>query len=185
MDKKIITIIDAAIKHVWNKDLSRDYDNSFLLKEDSLKSAFYFHLRNRLGEAFLHNHNLRLFTEYFIGGQRIDLVIAEIDPEKTGENFLGDCVTKVITTIEMKYKGSYANEVVFYEDISKVLAFTENWQSSSKHYLAFIQEKYFRPAEVVNWLDDKQSKAAKDKVTELHAYWNGESDETVWNVFDY
>ncbi len=36
--------IDLAIKNVRKEDLSIDYDQNYLLKEDSMKNAFYFHL---------------------------------------------------------------------------------------------------------------------------------------------
>lgn len=57
--------------------------------------------------------------------------------------------------------------------------------NETKHYLAFIQEKYLKTEDVVNWLDDEQSRKVTGTVTELYAYWNQENDETVWSVVDH
>ncbi|WP_163581428.1 hypothetical protein [Gracilibacillus saliphilus] len=45
--------IDLVIKNIWKEDLSIDYDQNYRLKEDSMKNAFYFHLRTRLGNDFV------------------------------------------------------------------------------------------------------------------------------------
>lgn len=185
MNHEIIEKIDIAIKKVWKEDLKIDYANYFLLKEDSLKNAFYFHLRNRLGEDFLHSNNLRIFTEYYINGERIDLAIVEIDSIAVEDYHLSDCVTRVLAAVEMKYKSSSVNNDVFYGDVNKILSFINSWGNETKHYLAFIQEKYFKTEDLVNWLDDEQASKVKGKVTELYAYWDQDSDEAFWNVVDH
>jgi len=73
----VLKVIDTTIKKIWTDDLSIDHDKSYILKEDSLKNAFYFHLRTRLGDCFLNENNLRIFNEYKIEDNRIDLVIVE------------------------------------------------------------------------------------------------------------
>ncbi|XKK15617.1 hypothetical protein HFP64_27980 [Bacillus sp. AC79A.1] len=170
MSHEIIEKIDTAIKKVWTEDLKIVYANYFLLKEDSLKNAFYFHLRNRLGEDFLNNNNLRIFTEYFINGERIDLAIVEIDSIAVEDYHLSDCIIRVLAAVEMKYKGSSVSDDVFYGDVNKILSFINSWGNETKHYLAFIQEKYFKTGDVVNWLEDEQASKVKGKVTELYAY---------------
>ncbi|EJV59181.1 hypothetical protein BWGOE3_08900 [Bacillus mycoides] len=185
MGNGIFENIDTAIKKVWLEDLKIDYANNFLLKEDSLKNAFYFHLRNRLGEDFLKNNNLRIFTEYYINGERIDLAIVEIDSIAVEDYHLKDCVIRVLAAVEMKYKGASVSDDVFYEDVNKILSFINSWGNDTKHYLAFIQEKYFKTEDVGNWLEDEQASNAKGKVSELYAYWDQDSDETVWSVIDH
>ncbi|PER24587.1 hypothetical protein CN490_22520 [Bacillus cereus] len=185
MNYEIIEKIDTAIKKVWKEDLKIDYANYFLLKEDSLKNAFYFHLRNRLGEDFLNNNNLRIFTEYYINGERIDLAIVEIDLIAGEDYHLSDRVTRVLAAVEMKYKGAAVSDDVFYGDVNKILSFIHSWGHETKHYLAFIQEKYFKTEDVVNWLDDVQASKVKGAVTELYAYWDQENDETIWSVVDH
>lgn len=185
MNYKVIEKIDSVIKTVWLEDLSIDYDYKFLLKEDSLKNAFYFHVRKRLGDDFLKENNLRIFTEYYINGERIDLVIVEIDPLKAEQYHLGDCVNRVLAVVEMKHKNAYANDSLFYKDVQKVLSFVKTWGFNTKHYLAFIQEKYFKAEDIVNWLDEKEAIQGNGKVTELYAYWDEDSNETVWRMVDH
>ncbi|GMR68092.1 hypothetical protein ACQVOM_25810 [Bacillus basilensis] len=185
MNHEIIEKIDIAIKKVWKEDLKIDYANYFLLKEDSLKNAFYFHLRSRLGEDFLHSNNLRIFTEYYINGERIDLAIVEIDSIAVEDYHLSDCVTRVLVAVEMKYKDASVSDDIFYKDVNKILSFINSWGDETKHYLAFIQEKYLKKQDLVNWLDDEQASKVKGKVTELYAYWDQDSDEAFWNVVDH
>ncbi|MEA1012656.1 MULTISPECIES: hypothetical protein [Bacillus cereus group] len=185
MSNEIIKNIDIAIEKVWLEDLKNDYANHFLLKEDSLKNAFYFHLRNRLGVDFLKNNNLRIFTEYYINGERIDLVIVEIDSVAAEDYHLSDCIIRVLTAVEMKYKDASVRDDVFYGDVNKILSFLNSWGNETKHYLAFIQEKYFKTGDVVNWLEDEKANKVRGKVTELYAYWDQESDETVWSVVNH
>ena len=47
-DPNIIQVIDEAIVSIWEHEIKADYENGWLLKEDTLKNALYFHLRNRL-----------------------------------------------------------------------------------------------------------------------------------------
>ncbi|MEQ6391395.1 hypothetical protein RZN22_19220, partial [Bacillaceae bacterium S4-13-58] len=56
-------VIDRAIKNVWNSNIPRDYQSFYLLKEDSLKNALYYHLRTKLHD-FLETNNIRIFTEF-------------------------------------------------------------------------------------------------------------------------
>lgn len=45
-------VIDRVIKEVWVLNISKDYKSFFLLKEDTLKNALYYHLRTRLQHFF-------------------------------------------------------------------------------------------------------------------------------------
>ncbi|MDA8221818.1 MAG: hypothetical protein M0Z35_08950 [Desulfitobacterium hafniense] len=79
----VLDTIDRAIKLVWKEDILRDYNNDFILKEDTLKNAFYYHLRARLGDDFLREHNFRIFSEYYLkNNERADLAIAMLKPEE-------------------------------------------------------------------------------------------------------
>lgn len=71
-------IIDNAIKKIWCKEIKMDYENYSLLKEDSLKNSFYYHLRTKLTDSFLQENNMRIYTEFYLNGIRADLVIAKI-----------------------------------------------------------------------------------------------------------
>lgn len=185
MTRNLIEKIDSVIKKLWLEDLVIDYAKNFLLKEDSLKNAFYYHLRTRLGRDFLIKNNLRIFTEYSVGTERIDLVIVEIDPVKAEEYHLSDCVTRVLAVVEMKHKSASTSDSIFYKDVQKIFSYIKDLGTKSKYYLAFIQEKYFNAENVENWITKDQIIKAKGKVTELYAYWDEDSDETVWTIFDH
>lgn len=62
-DSEFSQILSDAITAIWEKEIKEDYINGWLLKEDTLKNALYYHLRNRLG-ALLDENNIRIFTEY-------------------------------------------------------------------------------------------------------------------------
>lgn len=76
MNEKIIKIIDETIKAIWKNEIAEDYKKHWLLKEDTLKNAFYFHLRNQLDEL-LCNNDIRIFTEFTddkFWGTNLDLI---------------------------------------------------------------------------------------------------------------
>ena len=58
----IMREIDYAIKKSWYKDIAEDYSNGYLLKEDTLKNALYFHIRKKLDNLF-RMYNIRMYTE--------------------------------------------------------------------------------------------------------------------------
>lgn len=177
--------LHQTILQVWKEDIRKDYEQKYLLKEDTLKNAFYFHLRRRLGEGYLHQKNLRIYTEYYIKPDRVDLVVVQIDPEKADYSYLGDSVIKVLASIEMKYKSAYANDKVFTDDVLKVIRYINDWGQETKHYLAVVQEKYYESHKVKNWITDIQAGKLKNQVTELLAYWDYDTDETVWRTVEH
>ncbi|MCM3162719.1 hypothetical protein [Metabacillus litoralis] len=180
-----IAYIHDVINKVWLEDISNDYSNKCLLKEDSLKNALYFHLRRRLGDDFLTENNLRIFTEYYVDGERIDLVIVEIDKDKAEEYFLGDCVKRVLAVVEIKFKSGLVSDSVFYKDVDKILSFIQSWGSETKHYLAFVQERYYKTRDVESWIKDKHLDIVKGKLTELYSYWDEDSDEVIWSSLEH
>lgn len=155
------------------------------MKEYSLKNAFYFHLRTRLEDEFMIVNDIRIYTEYYIQGERIDLAVVEINPQSAVEKHLGDSVEKVLVAVEMKYKNHTVKEAIFYQDIEKIFSFIDTWGYETKHYFALIQERYFKQEEVVNWIDEKDSIKIKGLVTELYAYWDENQNATVWKIVDY
>ncbi|MFK2827112.1 hypothetical protein QYG89_15865 [Bacillus sp. B190/17] len=184
-DSYVTQFVHSTIKKVWLEDIHREYKKSFLLKEDTLKNSFYFNLRRRLGDDFLEESNLRIFTEYFIDGERIDLAVVKIDPIKAQNDYLGNCVTKVISVIEMKYKGKYAREALFDADVNKVLSYMDKLDGDTMFYIAFIREIYFNSDEVTNWVTDEQKKKAKGKLTEMFSYGEIESNDMIWHLIEH
>lgn len=182
MELNVKEVIDSAIKTVWEKDIQKDYTNNFLLKEDTLKNAFYHHLRVRLGERFLLDNDIRIYTEFKFGNQKIDLAVVEIDPNKTSRVQLSNCVKRIISVIEMKYKSKEVNELCFDKDIIKILKFIDVMDNETMFYTAFLREKSFKPEEVTHWLPDKDIEKAKGRVTELYSYINSEFNEMEWLI---
>ncbi|MEH6993713.1 hypothetical protein V7075_13525 [Neobacillus drentensis] len=181
----LYNFVHLVIKKVWQEDIKVDYENLLLLKEDSFKNAFYYHLRRRIGDDYLKTNNLRIFTEFYIEGERIDLVIAEINPLMAEEEHLGYCITKIVAGIEMKHKGKYASEKLFDKDISKVIAYSKKLDFDTMLYVAFIREKYFYSDEVTYWMSDDQIELARGKVTELYSYIDAETENMVWLIEEH
>ncbi|MCM3152241.1 hypothetical protein V8V54_07720 [Priestia megaterium] len=177
-------VCSFSYKEVWLEDIKKDYDNLSLLKESSLQNAFYFHLRRRLGEDFLAENNLKIYPEFKIGGNRADLAVVAIDPNST-EEYLKECVTEVISVIEMKYKGQYAGESNFDNDVLKVLSYIDEKTYDTMYYLAFIREVYFHPDEVTNWISDEQALETRGSLTEMYSYGDRENNHMIWGIKEY
>ncbi len=183
--KSNLELVHNTIEEIWLNEISSDYQKSFLLKEDTLKNAFYYHLRRILSNRFLEQNNLAIFTEFYIPElkQRVDLVVVKIDPVKAEEGYLGDAVKSIIAIVEMKYKGSGATDEVFEKDVEKVLHYSHLYKEDvTKCYVAFIREKYFYADEVTHFLDDNKLDLAKGKLVELLAYWVRDDDTVTWEI---
>ncbi|WP_078427645.1 hypothetical protein [Alkalihalobacterium alkalinitrilicum] len=116
--KQLQLLIDQTIKDVWVKNIFEDYQSSYLLKEDTLKNALYYHLRNQL-QSILAKYNLRIFTEFHYKGVIADLAIVVLNGLDDHTGHLKDEVIDVLAIIEVKYKhgGSLAP---FENDLEKV-----------------------------------------------------------------
>jgi hypothetical protein len=182
---KVIDIIHAAIEEVWLNNIKNDYDNDWLLREDSLKNSFYFHLRNALTDQFLINNNLRIFTEYKNGGLRADLVIARIDSGQENREHLEDAIIEILAVVEMKYKNCLP-DAPFLKDINKVKGYINNAHyPTGKYYLAFIHEVDFVLEEEYRWLKESDLVWAQNKVVELNGYFREGKEEALWEVISY
>ena len=82
VDKSIIRLIDKTIKEIWVNEIKNDYDEDYLLKEDSLKNSLYFHIRSTL-EDVLRDNNLRIYPEFYFTElkYRADLAIVQMDTD--------------------------------------------------------------------------------------------------------
>ena len=165
---EIMQIIDEAIRSIWVNEIRNDYENRRLLKEDTLKNALYFHLRNRIG-WLCDECDLRIFTEFtddkFSGTGRIpDMVIARMDMEKD-VRYWGEAVTECLAVIEIKYKGNFGGSKDISADYDKLRYYIEKLNVESKLYMATIWECEDDPT---TWIPE-DAKWAKGKVTELNA----------------
>ena len=60
MMNNVVKVIDETIKYIWEYDIKNDYQNGWLLREDTLKNAFYHYLRSKLASLFDENMNIVL-----------------------------------------------------------------------------------------------------------------------------
>lgn len=167
-------IIDETIISVWTNEIQNDYKKLWLLKEDSLKNALYFHLRTHLGKLFDEN-DIRIFTEFTDhkfkhSGYRPDMVIAKINPD-ADVAYWGDAVTECIAVIELKYKTGFAANEEIYSDYDKLKYYIDTLGVKSKLYMATIWE--YEDDETA-WLENMEW--ALDKVVELNASYKRNSD---------
>jgi len=171
---QLIEQIDRVIKEVWAQDIKTDYERFFLLREDTLKNSFYFHLRTKLA-PLLEEHNLRIYTEYYVKElkYRADLAIVRIDPESE-EDHLENMVTNTLAIFELKYGGYYADKFI-QSDVPKLKSYVQKMSSPCQFYFAVIFEaectdlRWFTKKQTNNW--------ASGRVTELNAGYLGEKLE--------
>ena len=167
-------IIDETIISVWTNEIQNDYKKLWLLKEDSLKNALYFHLRTHLGKLFDEN-DIRIFTEFTDhkfkhSGYRPDMVIAKINPD-ADVAYWGDAVTECIAVIELKYKTGFAANEEIYSDYDKLKYYIDTLGVKSKLYMATIWEY---EDDKTAWLVDAEW--AHSKVVELNASYKIDSN---------
>lgn len=169
IDQNLIIQIDGIIKDIWVRNISKDYDEKHLLKEDCLKNSFYYHLRTRLSDI-MEKHNIRIFTEYYLPElrYRADIAIVQVDPEIKDQP-LRNMVTNVFAIIELKYKSGYSkgieNEIK--NDIWKIQDYIKTGRMDCQFYLAVIYET---ECWALNWFDRRQTNNwAANRVTELDA----------------
>lgn len=185
VDKSIIRLIDKTIKEIWVNEIKNDYDEYYLLKEDSLKNSLYFHIRSTL-EDVLRDNNLRIYPEFYFPElkYRADLAIVQMNTESKNY-YLKDRVSEVVVIFELKYvnasNNNEATEQWIMEDIKKFKRYVQEGQLNAQFYFAVIYENERKR---MNWMDQRSSKHwAKGKVTELDAAIAG--DEMWFEVNSY
>ncbi|MCZ8493610.1 hypothetical protein [Priestia megaterium] len=183
--KHVSELIQTVIKKVWLEDIKKDYDKLSLLKESSLQVTFCYHLRRRLGDDFLDQHNIKLYPEYEMGDQKADLAIVVIDPNMAKEKHLKYCTKEVISVIEMKHKNEKAPEKCFNDDVTKTLSYIKKSNSNTMYYLAFIREMYFNADDVTNWVTSKQALKVKGQLTELYSYGDLQTNKMIWDFIEH
>ncbi len=174
MYNDISSRIKTELINIWENNIKSDYDNGYLLKEDTLKNSLYFHLRTKLSDL-LEKHDLRIFTEYnsgiFKGTEyRPDMVIAKVNFDCTSSNY-EEWIEDVLCIIEIKYKQGFNASESISKDFDKIKHYIENVNSNCQYYMATIWEC---EDDATSWLADDDA-WTKGKLTELNAsYENGE-----------
>ncbi len=174
----LINLIDKTLIDIWENKIKSDYECGWLLKEDTLKNAIYFHLRNKLGNVFEEN-DIRIFTEFtdceFKGtGYRPDMVIARVN--MNGESkYWGDDVIECLAIIEIKYKTGFAPHNDIISDYEKMKYYVQELDVEAKLYMATIWEY---EDNVTTW-ERKNAAWAKGRLTELNASYVRNSDHEM------
>ena len=168
IDAETIQIIDEAIKSVWENEIKSDYNANWLMNEDGLKNALYFHLRKRL-EPILMESNLRIFTEFkdaeFQGSKyRPDMVIAHVDMDSDAD-YWRQAVTNCVAVIELKFKSNFHDQDAIWADYDKLKEYIAELKIEEKLYMATIWEC---EDDQTTWIR-KNAAWAKGRVTELNA----------------
>ncbi len=185
MDKQISDVIHNKIKSIWLEKIKKDYKDGWLLKEDTLKNALYYHLRSELSDCFEEN-NIRVFTEFtdgeFKGSKmRPDMVVAAVDFENEDMGYYGNQVKECIAVIEIKYKNKDAVDTI-YDDYDKLKEYIHKLGVSAHLYMATIWENFDKPT---TWIR-KNAAWAKGQVTELNAsYIEGTEYEPQFYVYEH
>lgn len=185
VDESLVKLLDKTIKQIWVNEIKRDYEEDYLLKEDSLKNSLYFHIRSKLQEV-LKDNNVRIYPEYYFPElkYRADLAIVQVDTES--ENYyLKDRVSEVVAIFELKYvnasNNDEATEQWIMEDIKKFKRYIQEGKLNAQFYFAVIYENERKR---MNWMDQRSSKHwAKGRVTELDAAIV--SEEMQFEVYSY
>ena len=167
-DAEITGIIDEVIKSVWKNEIQSDYNANWIMNEDGLKNALYFHLRKRL-EPILIENDLRFFTEFkdaeFQGKQyRPDMVIAHVDMESDAD-YWRQAVTNCVAVIELKFKSNIRDQEAIRADYDKLKEYIDILKIEGKLYMATIWEC---EDDQTTWIR-KNAAWAKGRVTELNA----------------
>lgn len=175
LSHEVLNTIDRIIKEIWINNVSTDYSDWYMLKEDSLKCCMYYHLRSQL-DTLLRENNLRLYPEFYFSdlAYRADLAIVQIDPD-CEEEYLANAITDVIAVIELKYTASASDGVAEWvkKDVSKIKNYIQSGKLDCQFYFAVIYEV---ECTSLRWMDKRSTNNwASGYVTELNAgYINGE-----------
>ncbi|MCM3124396.1 MULTISPECIES: hypothetical protein [unclassified Mesobacillus] len=180
--EQILKTIDRAIKNIWLSKISKDHGLFYLLKEDTLKNALYFHLRTKLA-SLLEKHNLRIFTEFYHGGFIADLAIVQLKDDPSDSDHLKDGIENVLAIVELKYKAGGAMKF-FEDDVLKIKNYIDATPSATtQYYLAFIHEAEYEYVEDDSWLTLEQQVWAKDRLTELSGHYV--DGKMTWTVLSH
>lgn len=181
---EIMQIIDEVIKSVWETDIKSDYDANWIMNEDGLKNALYYHLRMRL-EKILVENDLRIFNEFkdaeFLGSKyRPDMVIAHVDSSSDAD-YWRQAVTNCVAVIELKFKSRFLEKEAIYADYDKLKEYIEKMAIKGKLYMATIWEC---EDDRTSWIPQNTA-WAKGNLTELNASLAWETCESQFYVIPH
>lgn len=160
--------IDQAIKTVWLKEICEDYGKGRLLREASLQSSLYRHLRAHL-EDVLEENDLFIYPEFYIPElkYRADMAIAQMNLSEGGE--LSKRVSEIAAIIELKFEGGTAQGTVdvIKADLQKMKRYAKQLNENCQCYFGVIYET---ECDWLYWLDRRSTEHwANGCMTELNA----------------
>lgn len=106
--KNVRHTIDRAIKRIWLKEICEDYGRGNLLREASLQSSLYHHLRVHLEDVLKENH-LFIYPEFYIPELKYRADMAIVQMELLAEGPLSQRVSDIAAVVELKYEGGTAH----------------------------------------------------------------------------
>ena len=167
--KAVMSDIDCAIKEIWKRQIKRDYNDIFLIREDALKCSMYYHLRKKLS-PLIKEHNLRILPEFHIPSLNkfADLAVVEMDFDRDCYYFK-DYISDIIAIIELKFtNGGDINTTEWIRnDIRKMKQYLQEGHLDCQYYFACIYEE---ECEWLQWMDKRSTNNwANGYVTELNA----------------
>lgn len=180
--------IKKNVKEIWMQDIREDYLNGRLLKEDTLKNSFYFHLRKRLDPLFK-QANVVVFTEFRLKelNQIADIAIVQIEPwtPLKAEKNLEDSVINILALFEFKYK-SYSKQIeaAIYKDKYKIKQYINTYKDKyrdCRYYYVVLYEELVDP---FFWMEKEDAQWAGGYVTELASGYVDDG-EMVFDCRDY
>ncbi len=164
-------MIKNASKVVWQNNIATDYKKGRLRREASLQSSFYYHLRNKIGDATLDSYNAVIYPEYHYKDKRVDLAVLAFE-----DNYQAI----PLAIFEFKYKNIISDKP-FLKDVEKILRYIDN-EDNCLFYLGFIQEAEFTDSEDnFTWLNKAQSKKAGKRLIEMTGGLYRPNEEPVWS----
>lgn len=160
--------IDQAIKTIWLKEICEDYGNGRLLREASLQSSLYCHLRSHL-EDVLKENNLFIYPEFYIPelGYFADMAIVQMNLSADGR--LSDRVADIAAIIELKFEAGTAQDTlnVIKSDLQKMKRYAQQIDENCQFYFGIIYET---ECVRLSWFDSRSTKHwANGCMTELNA----------------
>jgi len=192
-NESISQYIHEQVKELWQNEMAADYVANRFLKEDSLKNALYHHLRNRLSNEFLQEYHLQIYTEFCDHqlkgtGKRADIAIVELNPninkmmsESDTYCYIGNCVTNIVALFELKYTEPHSAVKAIQADARKIRNYIEKDNIDCQYYLVGIQEIEREQSQYIT----ASALWAKNKVTELIAAYNAETDSVEFHVYEH
>lgn len=166
--RDVMQAIDGAIKEIWLDEICRDYGSGKLLREASLQSSLYHHIRSYL-EGVLEENNLFIYPEFYIPGlkYRTDLAVVEVD--RFSEGYLSSRVSNIAALIELKFVSGTAQDTmdVVKADLQKLKQYLGQIDGDLQLYFGIIYET---ECKWLSWLDRRSTNHwANGCVTELNA----------------